>query len=43
MEELGELKSNDWKANYFDYERFGEDLLREDWTQLKNGYIRFDN
>lgn len=43
MEELGELKSNDWKANYFDFERFGEDLLHEDWTQLSNGYIRFDN
>lgn len=43
MEELGELKSNDWKADYFNYERFGEDLLQENWTQLKNGYICFDN
>lgn len=43
MENLGELNSNDWKSDYFDYERFGEDLLSENWTQLKNGYISFDN
>jgi hypothetical protein len=43
MEEFGELKSNDWKSDYFDYERFGEDLLSDDWEQLKHGYIRFDN
>lgn len=43
MEELGELDSNDWKSQYFDYEAFGEALLADDWEQLKHGYIRFDN
>ena len=43
MENLGELDSNDWKSQYFDYEAFGEALLADDWEQLKRGYIRFDN